>query len=84
MLNKKQIYAAELPHRAVTVYMYLCDRADKNGMCFPAVSRIAVDLSLSATTVKRAISDLEQGGYITKKNRYRANGGKSSNEYFVT
>ena len=25
------LYASELPHRAVAVYMYLCDRADKNG-----------------------------------------------------
>lgn len=83
MFNKREIYKSGLPNRAISVYMYLCDRADKNGMSFPAVSRIASDLNLSINTVKRAIKDLEKGGYITKNPRFRENGGKSSNEYIV-
>lgn len=83
MLNKRKIYNNNLPHRAVSVYMYLCDRADRDGLCFPSIKRIAVDLNLSVSTVKRAINDLELSGYITKENRYRKNGGKSSNEYHV-
>lgn len=31
------IYAAGLPHRAVTVYMYLKSRANKEGYCWPAI-----------------------------------------------
>lgn len=83
MESKREIYDAAIPHRAVAVYLYLCDRADKAGSCFPAVKRIASDLHLSQSTVKRAISDLEQSGYITKENRFRDNGGKSSNRYYV-
>lgn len=30
-------YASELLHRAVTVYMYLKDQADKDGKCYPAI-----------------------------------------------
>lgn len=30
------VYSSDLPHRAVTVYMYLRDRADQDGKCYPA------------------------------------------------
>ncbi len=56
------IYAAELPHRAVTVYMYLKNRSNTNGDCWPAVKTIARDLHLSRATVQRAIRDLERSG----------------------
>ena len=32
----------ELSHRAKTVYMYLHDRADAAGTCWPGIKRIAV------------------------------------------
>jgi hypothetical protein len=31
------LYSSELPHRARAVYMYLYDRADKGGKCYPAI-----------------------------------------------
>ena len=60
MLNNREIYSTNLPHRAIAVYMYLRDRADKNGSCFPAISTIASDLKMSKSTVKRALDDLEK------------------------
>ncbi len=77
------IYASDLPSRAKVVYFYLFDRADKEGYCYPAINTIAKDLSLSRSTVKRAIHDLEQHGYLEKTQRYRKNGGKSSLLYKV-
>ena len=77
------IYAADLPSRAKTVYFYLFDRADKEGYCYPAINTIARDLSISRSTVKRAIQDLEQHGYLAKTQRYRKNGGKSTLLYQV-
>jgi len=77
------LYASELPHRAVAVYMYLRDRADKDGKCYPAIGTIARELKLSRSTVKRAVEDLEKAGYLRKENRWRENGGKSSNMYYV-
>jgi DNA-binding MarR family transcriptional regulator len=74
----KPLYDSELPHRAVAVYMYLRDRADKNGKCYPAIGTIARDMKLSRSTVKRAVADLEKAGYLTKGQRWRENGGKSS------
>lgn len=77
------VYTSELPHRARTVYMYLVDRADKDGKCYPAIGTIARELKLSRSTVKRAITDLENSGHLRKEQRWRENGGKSSNLYFV-
>ncbi len=84
MLNNREIYSTNLPHRAVAVYMYLSDRANKDGACFPAINTIAQDLKISKSTVKRALSDLERDGYIRHERRYRKAGGNSSNIYYVT
>ena len=77
------LYTSELPHRAVAVYMYLKDRADKDSKCYPAIGTIAGELKLSRSTVKRAIADLEKTGCLCKEQRWRENGGKSSNMYYV-
>lgn len=77
------LYSSELPHRARAVYMYLHDRADKDGKCYPAIGTIAKELKLSRSTVKRAIADLEKSGRLLKEQRWRENGGKSSNLYFL-
>ncbi|MDR0491656.1 MAG: helix-turn-helix domain-containing protein [Oscillospiraceae bacterium] len=77
------IYQAELPHRARAVYMYLKDRAGKDGTCWPAIGTIARELSLSRSTVKRAITDLVGAGFVVKGTRYRENGSKTSCLYTV-
>ena len=82
-MKYREIYKADLPHRAVAVYLYLSDRADNDGTCFPAIRTIAKELSISVSTVKRAISDLERNGFIRKKQRWRENGGKSSLLYEI-
>ncbi|MCI8605018.1 MAG: helix-turn-helix domain-containing protein [Ruminiclostridium sp.] len=83
MLNNKEIYSTNLLHRAIAVYMYLRDRAGKDGSCFPAVSTIAADLKMSRSTVKRALGDLEKAKYLRHERRYRQSGGNSSNLYFL-
>ena len=49
------IYASDLPHRARAVYMYLKDRTDKDGVCWPSIRTIARELHLSRATVQRAL-----------------------------
>ena len=47
------IYAdQELSHRAKTVYMYLKDRSNADGTCWPSVRRIAEDLQKAMSEVK--------------------------------
>ena len=71
----ESIYAAGLPNRAISVYFYLVQRANSDGKCWPSERRIAMDLSMSRSTVKRAIADLVRGGYISTEQRYRKSGG---------
>lgn len=73
-----EIYGRELPHRAKAVYMYLKDRSNKDGQCYPAIGTIARELQLSRRTVERGIDDLIRAGLITKEQRWRENGGRSS------
>ena len=44
----EKIYRSDLSHRARAVYMYLKDRADSSGSCWPGINTIAVELGLSA------------------------------------
>lgn len=77
------IYQMELPHRAVAVYGYLTDRANKDRECWPAIPTIAEEIKLSEATVRRAIKDLKNAGVIETEQRYRTKGGKSSLLYRI-
>ena len=77
------LYTMDLQHRAKLVYLYLNDRKDKDDVTWPCINTIARDLSLSRTTVKRAIQDLETAGLVRKEAHYRANGSATSNRYYL-
>ena len=83
MINVTKLYRMELPHRAISVYIYLADRANKDRVCWPAIPTIAKDLKLSESTTRRALSDLRKVGLIETEQRYRENGGNSSLLYWV-
>lgn len=74
----------DLPHRAYVVYLYLYDRANKDGICWPSVNRIAEDTKLSPSTVRRAIKDLRNARLIKTEQRYRVRGEYSSLKYVLT
>lgn len=77
------IYQEDLPARSKLVYMYLKDRANKEGQCWPAIQTIGRDLGLSRSTVKRALKDLEQAALLIKQARKRENEGNTSNLYQI-
>ena len=62
----------------LVVYLYLANRANRSGECWPAIPTIAQELKLSQATVRRAIRDLEREDLLKTVQRYRPNGGKSS------
>ena len=72
------LYKMDLQHRAVAVYIYLADRANRDGECWPAIPTIAGELKLSQSTVRRALQDLRKAELLKTEQRYRAKGGKSS------
>ena len=79
---KKQAYASKLKSRALSVLLYLIDRSNKELTCFPAIPTMAEQLHISVSTVKRALHELLESGYIKKDARYREkNKGQTSNLY---
>lgn len=72
------LYKMDLQHRAVAVYIYLTDRANKARECWPAIPTIARELKLSQSTVRRALQDLRKAELLETEQRYRTKGGKSS------
>lgn len=60
------------------MYIYLDDRANKDGECWPSIATIAKELKLSQSTVRRALRDLRKADLIETEQRYRKKGGKSS------
>jgi DNA-binding transcriptional regulator YhcF (GntR family) len=63
--------------------MYLCDRANDAGECYPSHRTIAEDWGMSVSTVKRALEDLETAGCIKKSARHLERGGRTSSQYYV-
>ena len=78
MRNFAELYRMDLPHRAISVYIYLTDRANRDGICWPSIPTIAKDLKLSESTTRRALNDLRKAGLVWTEQRYRENGGNSS------
>ena len=73
----------ELSQRAKLVYIYLHDRMDQENKAWPSIHTIAKDLSISRSTVKRAIKDLEKAELIHKESHYRHNGSATSNRNYL-
>ena len=83
MRNMTELYRMDLPHRAIAVYIYLADRANKDNVCWPSIPTIAKELKLSESTTRRALNDLRKAGLIKTEKRYRENGGNSSLLYLL-
>lgn len=79
---KQQAYASNLKSRALSVLIYLIDRSNANLTCFPAIPTMAVQLHISVSTVKRALKELVDAGFLQKDSRFRENNrGQTSNLY---
>ncbi len=72
------VFKRDLSHRAISVYIYLSERANKANECWPAIPTIAKELRLSESTVRRAIRELKADELLNVEQRYRKDGGKSS------
>lgn len=81
MKTFEMIYRDEVSTKAILIYRYLYDRQGKHENCFPSHKTIAKDNKCSVSTVKRAIAELMRKGYLTKDERWRENGGRTSNLY---
>ena len=73
----------ELSARAKQVLVYLHDRANKDGESWYAIGTMARDLSLSRSTIKRALAELIRQGRVEMRARFRENGARTSNRYRI-
>ena len=73
----------ELSARAKLVLVYLHDRADRDGESWYAIGTMAKDLSLSRSTIKRALAELLRQGRVEKQARFWETGGCTSNRYRI-
>jgi predicted transcriptional regulator len=78
------VFKSDLSTRARVVFMYLSYRSNKENTCFPAIKTIAKECGMAVSTIKRALSDLAEAGYIKKDPRYRDDNGQTSNLYTLT
>jgi DNA-binding transcriptional MocR family regulator len=62
---------------------YLVNRSSRELTCFPAIPTMARETGLSERTVQRALKELCEEGYISRRQRFRKNGGQSSNLYVL-
>ena len=81
MTDLKKLYQSDLPSRAIAVYLYLRGRANKEGVCWPAVPTMARELKMSESTIRRALRDLVREGFLVIEERQRENGADSSNKF---
>lgn len=79
-----RLYQSDLPSRAITVYLYLRGRANREGVCWPAIPTMARELKLSESTIRRGVRDLEKAGFLVVEERFRLNKADSSNLYVLT
>ena len=77
----EMIYRDEVSSKAVSVYRYLLDRQGKYEFCYISHRRMAGDLKISVSTVKRALDELERKGYVGIEQQRRANGSRCCNIY---
>lgn len=81
MTDLKRIYQSDLPSRAIAVYLYLRGRANREGVCWPAIPTMARELKMSESTIRRALRDLVREGFLVIEERQRESGADSSNNY---
>ena len=81
MTDLKRLYQSDLPNRAIAVYLYLRGRANKEGFCWPAIPTMARELKMSESTIRSALRDLVQEGFLVIEERQRESGADSSNNY---
>lgn len=67
---------------AISVYAAIAQHADREGVAWPSVKRIAEITGWSRPTVDKAIDVLIKCGALRKKNRFE-NGAKLSNQYYL-
>ena len=79
----KNALRSDLKPRARLVLQCLILHCNNHSECFPSIKTIAAECNYGVSTVKRALNDLCEAGYLRKQVRFdeRKKGGQTSNLY---
>lgn len=78
---------SDLKSRSLSILIYLIDRMDnKKRTCFPSLATIGKQLHISLSTVKRAMKELYEKGFLICESRFteKKNGAQTSNLYTIS
>lgn len=64
--------------RAKLVLIAAANYADEDGICWPSQQRLADDTEMTPRTVRAALADLEAAGILSRDERRRPDGGRTS------
>ena len=81
MSIKAYAWAKALKVGSPTLKAVLCaiaDYADDQGRAWPSLDRVAADTEFSARAVRMAVAELAEIGLLTRQERFRPDGGRSS------
>lgn len=81
--DMKNALRSDLKPRARLVLQCLILHCNERRECFPSIKTIAAECNYGVSTVKRALNDLCEAGYLQKQARFdeRKKGGQTSNLY---
>lgn len=85
MSNKALTWAfdQDLPMAQKFTLVVLADYADEEHSCFPGQATIARKIGATERTVRNALASLEEAGLLYREHRYRANGSRTTDRYFL-
>ncbi len=69
------------PAPKIVLYWIANHHNGETGLCFPSINRLAKVCRMSRRSVEKHIADLAGLGLIQVTQRFRAEGGKTSNSY---
>lgn len=73
----------KLPSSQKLVLILLANYADESGYCYPGQEAMAEKTGLSSRTIRRAIQSIEDAGLVRREKRYREDGTRNSDAYFL-
>lgn len=74
---------AEVRATSVVVYAVLAEHANADQECWPSIGRIAERANVTPSTVRSAVKELEDKGWLTVRGRVTEDGRQTSNLYKV-
>jgi hypothetical protein len=76
------VFRARIEGRKKLVLIGLANHADDNGEnCFPKIKRLAKELGCTPFTIRRALAEVTEDGFVTRTERRRPDGGRSTDDY---